>query len=60
MRRYLIDQVLFLIASIGIMIGIPYVCGPVFTFVFEVMVAVSCGYLCRRVLLVPFDLLFGK
>lgn len=60
MRKYLIDQVLFLIAGIGIMICVPYLCGPVFTFVFEVMVAVSCGYLCRRVLLFPFDLLFGK
>lgn len=60
MRKYLLDQVLFLIAGIGIMICIPYLCGPVFTYVFEVMVVVSWGYLCRRVLLFPFDLLFGK
>lgn len=60
MRTYLIDQVLFLIAGIGIMICIPFLCGPIFTFVLEVMVAISWGYLCRRVLLFPFDLLYGK
>ncbi len=60
MRKYLIDQVLFLIAGIGIMICIPFLCGPIFTFVFEIAVAISWGYLCRRVLLFPLDLLFGK
>ena len=60
MKKYLIDQVMFLIAGIGIMICIPFLCGPIFTFVFEVVVAISWGYLCHRVLLFPFDLLFGK
>ena len=55
MRKYLIDQVLFLIAGIGIMICIPFLCGPIFTFVFEVAVAISWGYLCRRVLLFPLE-----
>lgn len=60
MRKYLIDQALFLIAGIGIMICIPFLCGPIFTFVLEVVVAISWGYLCRRILLFPFDLLYGK
>lgn len=60
MRKYLVDQLLFLIAWIGIMICIPLLCGPIFTFILETMVAISWGYLCRRILLLPFDLLFGK
>ncbi|MGN0492058.1 MAG: hypothetical protein ACI4F7_00265 [Acutalibacteraceae bacterium] len=60
MKKYLIDQAMFLIAGIGAMICIPFLCGPIFTFVFEVLVAISWGYLCRRVLLLPLDLLFGK
>lgn len=60
MKKFLIDQVLFLIAGIGIMICIPLLCGPIFTIVFEVVVAISWGYLCRRILLVPLDLFYGK
>lgn len=60
MKKFLIDQVLFLIVGIGIMICIPLLCGPIFTAVFEVVVAISWGYLCRRILLVPLDLLYGK
>lgn len=54
MRKYLVDQLLFLIAWIGIMICIPLLCGPIFTFILETMVAISWGYLCRRILLLPF------
>lgn len=60
MRKYLIDQIIFLIVGIGIMICLPHFCGPIFTLVFEVMAALSCGYLCRSVLLLPLDLLYGK
>ena len=54
MKKFLIDQVLFLIVGIGIMICIPLLCGPIFTAVFEVVVAISWGYLCRHILLRQF------
>lgn len=60
MKKYLIDQVLFLILGVGIMVCIPFFCGPVFTLVFEVMSVLSWAYLCRRILLLLFDYLYGK
>ncbi len=60
MRKYMIDQTLLLGIGICIMIGIPIVCGPVFTFVLEGMTMLSFGYLCRRILAIPFDILRGK
>lgn len=50
MRKYMMDQALLLGIGICIMIGIPIVCGPVFTFVLEGMTMLSFGYLCRRIL----------
>lgn len=60
MKKFLIDQLLFLAVGIGIVMSIPFLCGPIFTFIFEVVVAICWGYLCRHILLAPFDLLYGK
>ena len=60
MKRFIIDQLLFLAIGIIIMISIPYFCGSVFTTVTETVVVVCWSYLCRRILLLPFDLLIGK
>lgn len=60
MKKILIDQALFLAIGIAIMILIPTFCGPVFTLIFEIAVILSWGYLCRRILLLPFDLVLGK
>lgn len=60
MKKFIIDQVLFLIVGIGIMICIPLLCGPKSAFLFEIVVVISWGFLCRRVLLLPFDLIYGK
>lgn len=60
MRKYLIDQIIFLIVGIGVMICLPRFCGPILTLVFEVMAAPSWVFLCRRILLLPLDLLYGK
>lgn len=60
MKRFLIDQALFLVIGIAIMILIPILCGPIFTLVFEIVVILCWGYLCRRILLIPFDLILGK
>ena len=60
MKKFLIDQSLFLLAGIAIMILIPFVYRPAFACVFEIIAVLSWGYLCRRILLLPLDLLFGK
>ena len=60
MRKYIIDQVMFLAAGIGIMICIPHICGPKITLLLEALTAISWGYLCRRILLLPMDILCGK
>ena len=60
MKRFLIDRLLFLMAGIIIMVLIPYVWKHDFMWPFEILVALSWGYLCRRILLLPLDLFFGK
>jgi len=42
------------------MIFIPQFCGPIFTLFFEIAVILCWGYLCRRILLIPIDLILGK
>lgn len=60
MKKYLIDQAILLMVGIGIMVYIPSFCGPIFAIIFETMAAICWGYLCRRILLLPFDFLCGK
>ena len=60
MKKYVIDQFIFLVMGIAIMILIPTFCGPFFTLIFEIAVILSWGYLCRRILFLPFDLILGK
>lgn len=60
MKKFLVDQVLFLIAGIVIMIFVPVFCGPIFTLIFEILVILFWGYLCRRILLLPLDFILGK
>lgn len=59
MKKFLIDQLLFLFCGITIAIAIPHLCNPVFSVIFEFVVMFSWGVLCRRILLIPFDLLAG-
>ena len=60
MKKFIIDQSLFLVMGIAIMILIPIFCGPIFTLIFEIVVILCWGYLCRRILLLPFDFILGK
>lgn len=60
MKKYIIDQIIFLLAGIGIMIGIPFFCGPIFTMIFETITALSWIGLCWRIIVLPLDLLHGK
>lgn len=60
MKKFILDQSLFLALGIAIIVFIPTVCGPFFTLFFEVIVILSWGYLCRRILLLPVDLIIGK
>ena len=59
MRKYLIDQILFLAIGISIMFSIPRLFGPTTTIILEVLVITSWGYHCRRMLLLPIDCLLG-
>ena len=60
MKKFLVDQVIFLVIGIAIMILIPTFCGSIFTLIFEIVVTLCWGYLCRRILLLPFDIILGK
>ena len=60
MKKFLIDQALFLTVGIVIMILIPAFCGPVFAYIFEAIVVLCWGFLCRRILLLPLDLIIGS
>lgn len=60
MKRFLIDRLLFLMAGIVIMVLIPLIWNSDFALLLEILVILSWGYLCRRILLLPLDLLFGK
>ena len=60
MKKYIIDKLLFLLAGIGIMVAIPYFCGPVFTIIFETITVLSWIGLCWRVIVLPLDFLRGK
>ena len=60
MREYIFDQILVLIIGLCVVCLLPTFCGPIFTLVFE-MIAVFCWWmLCKRVLLLPLDLILGK
>lgn len=60
MKKYILDQSIFLVLGIAIIVSIPIICGPFFTLFFEVVVILCWGYLCRRILLLPVDLILGK
>ena len=60
MNKFIIDQILFLVIGICIIVLIPVFCGPVFALVFQIVGIVCWGYLCRRILLLPIDLVLGK
>lgn len=60
MKKYIVDKLLFLLTGIGIMIAIPFFCGPIFTIIFETITALSWIGLCWRILVLPLDLLCGK
>ena len=59
MKKFILDQVLFLVVGFIIVVIIPHICGPIFTLIFETIVILCWGYLCRRVLLLPFDFVVG-
>lgn len=60
MKKFIIDQSIFLFIGVAIILLIPVICGPFFTLFLEVVVIICWGYLCRRILLLPVDLILGK
>ncbi len=60
MKRFLIDRLLLLMAGILIMVLIPFIWDSNFALLLEILVILSWGYLCRRILLLPLDLFVGK
>lgn len=61
-KRYLIDQLFILMVGIGILFIIPDMCGHVFILIiiFGIIDILSFGYLCRRILIFPIDLVLDK
>ncbi len=60
MEKFIIDQTLFLVIGVLIIVLIPTICGPIFTLILELVAILCWGYLCRRILLLPVDLILGK
>ena len=60
MKKFIIDQTIFLVFGIAIAVSIPSICGPFLTVFFEVVVILCWGYLCHRIILLPIDLIIGK
>lgn len=60
MRKYIIDRVLFALVGLWIILHLPQAYGPIFTVISESIVIVSLGYLCRRLWVLPLDLITGK
>lgn len=62
MKEYLIDQFLFLLVGSVCAISIPWMCNYILILViiFELMVILSVAYLCRRILVLPLDLILKK
>lgn len=61
MKKYLIDQVLFLLCGVLIEIGLVIIFpGTWFVVFLEVLTAATWLYLCSRLILLPIDLVMGK
>lgn len=60
MKKFLVDQAVFLAFGIVIMIFAPFLYNPIVVAFAEVITAFSWGLLCRRLILLPFDMLSGK
>ena len=60
MKKFLIDQVLFLVVGIAIVICIPACFVPSLGLIMEIMMIAALAILCRRLLLLPLDLIIGK
>lgn len=62
MKQYIIDQLIFLILGIWMMSILPWMCGYIiiFTIISELIAILSLSYLCRRILVLPLDLILKK
>ena len=62
MKKYILDQIGVLAIAVGLACIFPRMCRYHFwpTFVLEVMLLPSSGYLCRRILVLPLDIVIGK
>lgn len=62
MRTYVLDQLIFLLVAIIIMLIVPRMCGGVLllTIISELMVLISSVYLCRQVFLLAIDSFLEK
>lgn len=56
-KTYLLDQCFFLFLGIISIIWIRLNAGPVFLIIFQSLIIISWGFLCRRLLVFPLDLL---
>ena len=60
MKRFFIDQALLLTVGIAIMMSIPALFAPTAALIMEIMMIAALAILCRRLLLLPLDLIIGK
>ena len=60
MKKFLVDQGLLLIVAIAMSIVIPSLFPLHITIILEIVLVISWSYLCRRILLIPFDLIVDK
>ena len=60
MRKYILDQILFFVIEVLCIVGVYYYCGVKFTLLLCIVFLPALFYLCRRLLVLPLDLLLGK
>ena len=60
MIYFLLDKMLFLIAGISCILYFSSIFGPITSFVIDCLVIVTWVFLCKPVLLLPFDLILGR
>ena len=60
MKKYFLDQLLFLTIGIVMAIIIPFLWDSKMVTILEIVVILSWTYLCRRILILPIDFIVGK
>lgn len=60
MTLFIIDQMLLALSGVVMIVCVPIVCGPIFSVVLQIVIALIWLLLCRQLVFLPLDLILGK